>query len=77
MLAFAFAEIWFAISDKAPHLPPVLQVIVAILAIGVAALIGSAQTKFGLLRLFHPLVLPGWSRLTTRTAPLLWRYLTG
>jgi len=47
-LAFAFAGIWFAISAKTAHLPPVLQVIGAMLAIGVAALIGSARTKFGL-----------------------------
>jgi hypothetical protein len=66
VLAFAFAGIWFAISAKTAHLPPVLQVIGAMLAIGVAALIGSAQTKFGLLRLFHPLV---FTRLVTPDHP--------
>ncbi len=63
LLAFAFAAAWFVATAMAAHLPRLLQLSGATLAVavGVAALVGPAQVagrllEFGVLRRVHPLL---------------------
>lgn len=63
LLAFVFAAVWFISTAMATHLPRLLQMAGASLAVAVAigALIGPAQVagrllEFGLLRTIHPLL---------------------
>jgi predicted MFS family arabinose efflux permease len=74
VLAYVFAATWFVSTSMATHLPQLLQVAGATLAVavGAGALIGPAQVagrlaEFGLLRRVHPL----WSaRLAALSHPL-------
>ncbi len=74
LLAFVFAATWFTSTAMAAHLPQLLQVSGATLAVavGIGALVGPAQVagrllEFGFLRRVHPLLS---ARLATMAHPI-------